>query len=137
MTLLLFLCLAVAVVRVTRLLVLDEFPPTRAIREWFIATFATADADGNVIPDVPRWGRLAPAAHSIAYVFTCAWCMSFWVGLAVWALADWRLSVPYPWLMIALGSLLAGLISQYESQHELRWKLRDREFREGEREPRR
>lgn len=48
MTPLLVLGLMVATWRTTRLLVRDEFPPARAVREWFIATFGVVDPAGNI-----------------------------------------------------------------------------------------
>ena len=111
MTLLLFVGLVLANWRVSRLLVKDEFPPVLALRIWIFKTFATVNDDRQVVGG-KRWGILG---YSIAYIFTCMWCMSFWVGLALWGLADWRLSVPYPWLIIAAGSGLSGIMALVES----------------------
>ncbi len=126
MTLPLFVGLTLAIWRITRLLLLDTFPPVKAIREWFLSVFARSDEQGNIIGG-KRWGMLG---YSLAYVWTCAWCMSVWVGLGVWALADWRLSVPYPWLIVAAGSLISGLASQVEAAHEQRYALRQQELDE-------
>ena len=124
--LILALSMIVAIWRATRLLVVDEWPPVRAVRDWFIRTFAQVDADGNMVG-----GRhLGGIGHAIAYIWTCPWCMSVYVGGLVWWAADWRLSVPYPWLIVAAGSGLSGIMAWFESEHEQRWKLRDRELEE-------
>jgi hypothetical protein len=114
--------LIVAIWRVTRLLVLDEVPPVRATRNWFIRTFGVIDADGNIVAG-RRWGWLG---FSLAYVWTCMWCMSPWVGGALWALAVYvaHQSVAFPWLVIAAGSGLAGLLNMVEGEHEQRMAIR-------------
>lgn len=118
--------MVVAIWRLTRLLVLDTWPPARATRDWFVQTFGTVDAAGNLTGG----RRLGGLGHAIAYIWTCPWCMSPYVGGLVWWAADWRLSVPYPWLILAAGSGLSGVMSWIESEHEQRWKLRDRELTE-------
>lgn len=133
----LFLFVLVAcAVRLTRLLVLDEFPPVRGLRHWFINTFATVDRQGNVIADRERWGRLAGAAYSVAYIWTCPWCMSVWAAAAVWGVADWSwwglkadMSVPWPWAMIALTSMIAGWDSNLQGEHDRRYEYYDRRAR--------
>lgn len=136
MTFLLFAGLALAIVRVTRLLVVDEFPPVRLLREWILKACWNHDiADDAATPQ--RCQRFVFAAryagHSFAYVWTCPWCMSFWVGLGVWALTDRvsALSVPFPWLVVAVGSLLSGLLAMIEGEHEQRYKLRERQIDEA------
>lgn len=113
--------LAVATWRLTRLLVRDEFPPTRALREWVIRTFADIQPDGTLTPS-KQWGG---AGHALAYLWTCTWCMSIWVGAGVVALADWRLSVPYPWLLVAAGSALSGLANMVDVEHDQRYRIRE------------
>lgn len=113
-----------AIWRLTRLLVSDDFPPVRATRDWFVRTFGVVDAEGNLTGG----RRLGGIGYAIAYVWTCPWCMSPYVGALVWAVADWRLSVPFPWLILAAGSGLSGVMSWVESEHEQRWRLRDRDL---------
>lgn len=113
--------LIIAIWRTTRLLVRDEFPPIRAIREWFIITFATVDTAGE-LGNTARWGV---PGRSLAYLWTCTWCMSVWVGAGLVALADWRLSVPLPWLVVAAGSAVSGLFNLVEVEHDQRVKLRE------------
>lgn len=118
-----------AVWRLTRFLVVDEWPPVRATREWFIRTFGISDAAGNLTGG----RRLGGLGYAVAYIWTCPWCMSPYVGGLVWWAADWRLSVPYPWLILAAGSGLSGVMSWLESEHEQRWKLRQAEIDDAER----
>ncbi len=122
--------MVLAIWRLTRLLVVDDFPPVRAVRDWFIKTFAVISPEGEM-----TGGRhLGGLGHAVAYIWTCPWCMSVYVGAGVWAAADWRLSVPYPWLILAAGSGLAGLMSWVEGEHEQRYKLRELEIeRDGKR----
>lgn len=150
MTVLLVLGLLAATWRATRLLVVDEFPPVKAIREGFIRVFAVVDESGMVRAGRgPHWGEktaeatlgthvvraaagvLRGLAHAIAYVWTCQWCMSVYAGAALVTLADWRLSVPYPWLVVASGSALAGAMSWIETEHDQRWEIRQREVERG------
>ncbi len=120
----------VAIWRVTRLLVVDEWPPTRALREWIVQAFADVAADGKVVRG--RWGGVGLA---VAYLWTCQWCMSVWVGAWLVSLTTVYMSVPAPWLVVAAGSCVAGVMSWVEAEHEQRWQARDaaRADREGAR----
>ena len=124
MTIVLIVLLIVATWRGTRLLVKDDLPPVRLLREWFIHTFGAVDGLGKLVGG-RRWGLVG---YSIAYVWTCSWCMSVWVGVALVALADWRLSVPYPWLIVAAGSGLSGLLGMLEYRVDQRAEQADREL---------
>jgi hypothetical protein len=124
--------MVLAIWRLTRLLVVDEFPPVRAVRDWFIKTFATISPDGDMVGGK----HLGGLGFALAYVWTCSWCMSVWVGGAVWAAADWRLSVPYPWLILAAGSALAGVMNMVEGEHDQRFELRRLEIEKNTRIPR-
>lgn len=82
------------VVRGTRLLVKDEFPPARGVREFFLDTFGRFDTKGALVGG-QRWGGLG---HSIAYVWTCWWCMSFWLAAIAWG------------VIVALGVSVSALV---------------------------
>lgn len=153
--------------RVTRLLVVDEFPPVRALRELVIGALAEVDVSGEItggraihwrqrftvawsmdilaiagalLAEMSLWRALAVGGcvatatflalrarsitRSIAYVWTCQWCMGVWVAGGVVALADWRLSVPVPWLLAALAASVTGAMSWVEAEHDQRWRLR-------------
>jgi hypothetical protein len=121
----LFIGMILAIVRVTRFLKADTFPPIALPREWIVNTFLR---DGFPMPGPTRWLRFwQGVGHSFAYIWTCFWCMSFWVGLGVWAIVDWAtaLSVSYPWLIVAIGSLASGAWGMVEAEHDQRWAARD------------
>lgn len=120
MNALLVLGLMVATWRTTRLLVRDEFPPVRAVREWFIATFGVVDADGNIVGG----RRLGGIGHAVAYLWTCPWCMSIWVAAGLVALAERWTNVPLPWLVGALGAAFTGVMTWVENEHDQRFELR-------------
>lgn len=132
MTAFLAIGLVVATWRITRLLVLEQFPPARALREWIVNSLAVFNAEDELVGG-RRWGWLG---YSIAYIWTCPWCMSVYVGLAVWGLADWQLSVPYPWLIVAAGSGFSGVMSWIDTAHEQRWEIRQSEIARIHREAR-
>ena len=117
--------MVVATWRVTRLLVSEDWPPVRVLRDWVISTFGVVNAEGELVGG-RRWGIVG---WYVAYVWTCPWCMSPYVAALIWWAADWRLSVPYPWLILACGSGLAGVMAWVESEHDQRWKARDHEER--------
>ena len=128
--------LVLAIWRVTRLLVVDTLPAVRIVREWFVSTFGVVSEDGEVVA-----GRGYPWArwltYSIAYVWTCPWCMSPWVGLVLWQVTDRvaHLDVPYPWFVIAAASLLAGWDANLQGEHDQRYQVRDIEIN-GRKRPR-
>lgn len=120
MTALLVIGLMVATWRVTRLILKDEWPPVRAVRDWVIRTWGIIDQRGHV-----TGGRhLGEIGHAIAYLWTCSWCMSVWVAAALVALADWRVDVPYPWLVGGLGAGFTGVMSWVENEHDQRYEQR-------------
>lgn len=120
---LLWFGLIVATARVTRLLVKDEFPPTRVVREWFIQSFARHNAAGELARE-PSFGPFAGLMYSIAYIWTCPWCMSVWVSAGLWWIAVWAgFSVPLPWLMMAAASLLAGWLGSWDERIEQSYKI--------------
>lgn len=113
---LLWIGMVLAIWSVTRLLIKDEFPPIRVARDWFIATFGVRhERTGELIGGRPGWGVVG---YSIAYIWTCPWCMSVWVGAGLWLFADYALgfSVPLPWLLIAVGRGATGLLFMLEAR---------------------
>jgi hypothetical protein len=121
MTYLLWFGMVVAIWRITRLLVKEDFPPVERVRDWFIETFGRRNSSGDLAAG-KRWGIVG---YSIAYVWTCMWCMSVWVGIGAWAVASlWLgLYVPYPALLIAAGSGLAGIIGALDERIDQRYEL--------------
>jgi hypothetical protein len=122
---LLWFGLIVATYRTSRLLVKDEFPPTRALRDWVISTFAETAVDGELIGGRKGWGLIG---FSIAYVFTCMWCMSIYVSVALWWIAvALGFSVPLPWLLVAAASSVTGALGDLGARLDLSYELADAE----------
>lgn len=121
MTYLLWFGMVVAIWRVTRLLVKEDFPPVVKIRDWSIDTFGRRNADNELVGG-KRWGIVG---YSIAYVWTCMWCMSVWVGIGMWAVVSFWLGlhVSYPFLLVAAGSGLAGIIGSLDERIDQRYEL--------------
>lgn len=120
MTALLVLGLMAATWRATRLLVREEFPPARAVREWVIVTFGVVDPDGRVVGG----RRLGGIGYAVAYLWTCPWCMSIWVTAGLVALTGRWADVPLPWLVGALGAAFTGVMTMVENEHEQRFEAR-------------
>jgi hypothetical protein len=128
MTIVMLALLLVTIWRLTRLLVVDEFPPLRLLRERIIDTFGYVNENG----ELTRGRRLGGLGWSIAYLWTCPWCMSVWVGAGLVWLQNWLYpgSVPLSraWLVVAAGSLASGWAHMLEAGFDQRWKLRQREI---------
>lgn len=103
--------LVMVVWRVTRIMVVERFPPAEKLREWVLDTFGTFDSEGTLTGG-KRWGL---AGWSIAYLWTCMWCMSIWVGAALYGLQAW---VGAGWLLpvgvVAAASGFTGLVATVE-----------------------
>jgi hypothetical protein len=118
-----------AIERITRLLVVDTLPAVRVVREWFVRTFGVINEDGEIVDGKGyRWARWL--TFSIAYLWTCPWCMSPWVGLGLWQIIAHvaHLDVPYPWLVIAAASTLSGWMANLQGEHDQRWQALDIEI---------
>jgi len=104
-----YVLIALVVFRLTRLVIADTVPPlgwarTRLLRFWRPEAHE---------PDQyrPHWGGLG---RSLAYLFTCPWCMSAWVGaITVWAFTLW-VSVPLPVAAWIVSSAVTGLLATWE-----------------------
>lgn len=108
MTLLWALALMITTWRVTRILVVENLPPVHALRDWVLDTFGTFN-DAFEITGGKRWGVLG---YTLAYLWTCQWCMSVWVGAGVYAAWWlWGPAVMLPVVVVAAASGLTGLIS--------------------------
>lgn len=115
-TWLLDLLLVLSVYRLTRLLIVDEFPPIRIPREMLVAYLDPGeDHKAKYKWAKPRWGQLG---DSIAYLIECPWCMSIWLGALVVKVATWFASVPAPVLVWLAASAITGLIATIESHSE-------------------
>lgn len=90
-----FLLYALTVWSITRLLIVDEVPPIGPLRS-------------RIVPKLPT---------RLAYLVSCPWCLSVYVGTAVWAAldygADW--SMPAPVLWIAAARVVTGIADTVEA----------------------
>lgn len=87
---LLIVLLCAAAARVTRLLVVDSFPPIEAAREAVLNRWPTSSWQG--------------------YLATCPWCLGAWVAGLLVVAADWRYDVPAPLLVWPTVAWAAGLL---------------------------
>lgn len=97
--------------RLTRLVIRDEVPLVALPRDWILDTFGRYDDEGKLTGG----RRLGKLGWALAYVFTCDWCMSIWVGygllLVVWLTG---VDMPVPWLVPLVASSVTGLIAERE-----------------------
>ena len=111
--------LILAVYRVTRLLTEDKIPIIARPREWLVNWLDPWPADVQA----GKRQSTGATAKAVAYLLTCPWCMSVWVGAAVVFGAGLWLDVPYPWLLWPAASAITGLIATgeglAEQAHEL------------------
>lgn len=121
---LLYLIICLATYSTTRLLVADHFPPIRATREWLVKHLNPLDENGAPVKYSSAIARACMAvSRSVAYLITCFWCESVWVGAAIiWATSQYT-SVPLPWLLLAVARVVTGWMANLESWGEQRWKL--------------
>jgi hypothetical protein len=97
--------------RLTRLLIHDEVPLVAAPRNWLLDTFGYYDEHDDLVGG-RRWGKLG---WSIAYLFTCPWCMSIWVGYGLLLVCYLTgVDMPVPWLVPLVASSITGLIAERE-----------------------
>lgn len=113
--------LSLTTFRLTRLIIKDTFPPVAVPRDkivswfhpdddWKIEWLAKRDLAGKPFLDPPT-GHLGAVGRSLAYLLTCPWCMSTWVGGGlVWATTHW-VSVPLPFLVWGAVIGISGLLS--------------------------
>lgn len=119
-----------AAFRLTRLITRDTWPPVKAVRDWLLRRWPSADAEypasdvtirdvrdeGTLPTGVPvfnsggRW--LAVRPHWLGELVTCPWCAGFWVAAAVVAAQLWLVWWPPVALVFAL-SAATGLIARH------------------------
>lgn len=121
--------LTFAVVSVTRFLLTDEFPPIANLREGIIEWFAVIDPHTGDLVSGRRWGKLG---YSIAYLWTCYWCMSVWVGFAVLGIC-WLAGVYVwmGWLFPVVARLATGAWAMVENRHEASMREANQRIRRG------
>lgn len=118
------LMLGIATYRISRLVVLDTFPPAARLRKWFKYHWPDAgdtvhrhpkrgsvqqiSPQGTDPRDVERWRVIE--GTSLGYLISCMYCTPFWVGTALWLSWNWfptaTLFFCVPWVLSALGTLI-------------------------------
>jgi uncharacterized protein DUF1360 len=106
--------------RGTRLLVADKLPLIAVPRQWLITKLDPRDEKtGKRTEPAP----LGAFGRALAYLVTCEWCTSAYVGAAiVWATIHW-IDVPAPYLVWAAASSVTGLLAAAEGWGEQRFRL--------------
>lgn len=113
--------IALATFRLTRLVVKDTIPAVKVPRDaivnwldpddaWKIEWLASRELAGKPYLDPPS-GHLGAVGKSLAYLLSCPWCMSVWVGAAVTYATNLWVSVPMPWLTWAAACAVTGLLA--------------------------
>lgn len=113
--------LVLAIYRVTRLFTEDKIPLVAKPRDWLIGWL-------DPWPSEIKAGKRQPTgatAKAVAYLLTCPWCMSVWVGAGMIPLASLWVDVPYPWLLWPAASAITGLIATREGLAEKQYELLD------------
>lgn len=127
------LLVAAATFRITRFITRDQFPLVAVPREWIQRKWDPFDAVGwenyplysgedlaYLLQGLKERGIPRPTQfkRSIAYLVTCVWCVSIWVGAGVTLFAvltpshwvTWEYA-PLVWLT---SSAVTGLVSQLD-----------------------
>jgi len=118
-TWLLYLLIALAVHRLTRLVTRDKFPliavPRYYVTNWFDPSdeYRTWHRAKHPDREGPRahWGVLG---QSLGYLLECDWCVSVWVSAGLVTGLTYYTSVPMPFLIWLAASTVTGLIATYE-----------------------
>lgn len=92
--------------RAARLLVHDQFPPLKWLREKFTTPYTLPQSDPRrANTRVPYW---------LAYLWTCPWCMTVWTSGGVTLLTWLFIGLPAPVLVWGGVSAGAALLSHLE-----------------------
>lgn len=121
-----FVVYALAVARVTRLInsdVLLDGPRERVVswawrRRYGSALTRTRDEDGADLGMQPYWQvvrRLNGIEPKLAYLITCPWCASIYVGAVAAPLWYWLGSSP--WLLVPAAALAFSYVTGFLAQH--------------------
>jgi hypothetical protein len=104
----LFVLLALACYRVTRLVVLDKIaePVTERIRWWFERRWYAKHEGGSE----------THFNSKIAFMLSCPWCIGFWVSGAGTLLVSLAYGLDYPILTWFAVSTIVGLIGRIDSE---------------------
>lgn len=120
-TWLLYLLIALAVHRLTRLVTRDKFPliavPRYHVTNWLDPSSDYVEQYRRRHPE-----REDPRTHggivgsSLAYLLECDWCVSVWVSGGLVYVLTLYTDVPLPYLAWLAASTVTGLIASHESE---------------------
>ena len=104
-----YLLICLTTFSLTRLAIKDTFPPVAWPRERILNWLE---------PDVEWIARrpgarphLGPLGRTLAYLMTCPWCMSVWIGALVVYGFTWFVSVPLPIVAVIVARAVTGIIA--------------------------
>jgi hypothetical protein len=112
---------SLATFRITRLLIKDTIPVVKVPRDTLVGWLDPDDEYKIEWLAKHGTGREPPSGHlgalgrTLAYLVTCPWCMSVWVGAAVTYATTLYASVPLPWLTWIAACAVTGLLSVLDS----------------------
>jgi len=89
-----FVLLALASYRLTRLLGWDTFPPVARARDWLLGPY------------------VEPRSLLLVELFSCAFCLGFWVGLAVYLAWLWLPTATLAVSVVLALSAVVGLTAK-------------------------
>ena len=104
-----YLLICLTTFSLTRLVIKDTWPPIAWPRERILNWL---EPDLDWIAEHPRARpHLGALGHTIAYLITCPWCMSVWIGAGVVYAFTWFVSVPLPVVAVIVARAVTGLIA--------------------------
>lgn len=118
-TWLLYLLIALAVHRLTRIVTRDKFPLI-AVPRYHVTNWFDPSDEYRAVYRVKHPDREGPKSHwgifgsSLAYLLECDWCVSVWVSGGLVTGLTYFTSVPMPTLIWLAASTVTGLIATHE-----------------------
>lgn len=120
-TWLLYLLIALATHRLTRIVTRDKFPLI-AVPRYHVTNWFDPSSDYRVWYRAKHPDRGEPKSHwgilgsSLAYLLECDWCVSVWVSGGLVTALTYYTSVPMPFLTWLAASTVTGLIATHEPE---------------------
>ena len=118
MTWVLIILTCLAVHRATRFVTRDHLPLIAVPRQKITYYLDPPMIIDGVPIEPPPKRPLGVIGWSLAFLLECDWCMSVWISAGIISLEVFvfHLNVPYPLLLGAAASTIAGLIAQHEPE---------------------
>lgn len=105
-----FVLMVLTSYRVWRIVGADDWPPSRALRDWIgrRVKFTTEEQVGPLT--VPHTAYPIGFWHELRTLIECPWCLGSWVSFAVVAIVAQFVVVPLPVLEAGAVACAVGLI---------------------------